>query len=120
MSGIDKSVSEHVKTRDGAIDDPVSRDPQPNSTAERLETNELKFPRSVARLGAQQVSQHSAFTKKEENMSSYLTLIGLLLLVMSPVLVPLLISGTHAMTDLATTRRATTFAQRSGAVAVPD
>ncbi len=53
-------------------------------------------------------------------MSSYLTLIGLLLLVMSPVLVPLLISGTHAMTDLATTRRATTFAQRSGAVAVPD
>jgi hypothetical protein len=106
-------VSELVKTRHGAVDDPDSRD-----------LNRIRQP-SVSTKNSHQVpsasgSQHSAFTKKEENMSSYLTLIGLLLLVMSPLLFPLLISGTHAITDLATTRRVTTFAQRSRAVAVPD
>jgi hypothetical protein len=53
-------------------------------------------------------------------MSSYLTLIGLLLLVISPVLLPLFISAAHMISDFATARRATTFAQTSRAVAATD
>jgi hypothetical protein len=90
VSRNDKNLSESVKTGDGTVDDPVSAgSPHPNPTAERLDEQfHTRFqPTAITRENA------------SETMSSYLTLIAIIILVLSPVLVPLAITGAHTVGD---------------------
>jgi hypothetical protein len=86
VSGNDKSLSESVKTGDDTLDDPVS----------------TGFSSESDGRGSQRTnSQPTAIKRRNasETMSAYLTLIAIIILVLSPVLVPLAITGAHTVGD---------------------
>jgi hypothetical protein len=91
MSEKDKNVSESVKTAGGTIEDPFStRPPHPNPKAERLDEQiHTRFQPTATK-----------WRNASETMSSYLTLIAFMLFTISPVLVPLMISAIHNISDL--------------------
>jgi hypothetical protein len=90
MSGNDKSVSDSLKTSNGSVDDPVSAGPtRPNPTAERLDEqlhSKLQPSPPIQRRNASEIM-------------SYLAPIAIMILVLSPVLIPLVITGAHAIAN---------------------
>jgi hypothetical protein len=82
-------MAETVKTRDGTVDDPLFvRD-----LSSELSRPHIFIPIQTARL--------SSGENSSETMT-YLTLVALMMLVLSPVLVPLVITGVHTIANLLT------------------
>jgi hypothetical protein len=85
-------MSGTVKTRDGTIDDPISAGPlirtqRPSVSNEQVHTD----------------FQPTRFLRRNvKETMTYFTLVALMMLVLSPVLVPLVITGLHTIGNLRT------------------
>jgi hypothetical protein len=88
VSAKDKSMAETVKTRDGTMDDPCLYGTSHPKCLDRTESYQSNRPAYQAR-------------NSSETMT-YLTLVALMMFVLSPVLVPLVITGVHTIGNLRT------------------
>jgi hypothetical protein len=86
MAANDKSMAGTVKTRDGTVDDPFVVRDYTSDCLDRTSHTNPNHPLTERR-------------NSSETMT-YLTLVAIMMFVLSPVLIPLVITGVHAIRNL--------------------